>query len=157
MKISIAQTRPIKGDLSANIEKHNILIELASSLKATSIFFSELSLTGYEPQLAKDLATNQEDRRLDGFQQTSDIHKITIGLGIPTKTKTGILISMIIFQPALPRQTYSKQQLHTDEIPYFVNGEQQTILTIKNKKNSPGHLLREPIGNAFRLCCEAWG
>ena len=78
MKISIAQTRPIKGDISANNDKHKILIELASSLNATSIFFSELSLTGYEPELAKDLATTQDDIRLDCFQQISDINKITI-------------------------------------------------------------------------------
>lgn len=137
MKISIAQTRPIKGDISANIDKHKILIELASSLKATSIFFSELSLTGYEPELAKDLATNQDDTRLDSFQKISNINQITIGLGIPTKTKTGIQISMIVFQPSSPRQTYSKQQLHSDEFPYFENGNRQIILNVDNKKIAP--------------------
>lgn len=137
MKISIAQARPIKGDISANIDKHIILIELASSLKATSIFFSELSLTGYEPELAKDLATNQDDTRLDSFQEISNINKITIGLGIPTKTKTGIQISMIVFQPGRPRQTYSKQQLHSDEFPYFENGNRQIILNVDKKKIAP--------------------
>jgi predicted amidohydrolase len=137
MKISIAQTRPIKGDILANIEKHKMLIEVASSLKATSIFFPELSLTGYEPELAKDLVTNQEDNRLDCFQQISDRNRITIGLGIPTKTKTGIQISMIVFQPDKPRQTYSKQQLHSDEFPYFEKGDQQIVLNIDNKKVVP--------------------
>lgn len=137
MKISIAQTRPIKGDIKANIDKHKILIEIASSLKATSIFFSELSLTGYEPELAKDLATNQDDSRLNSFQQISDINKMTIGLGIPTKTKTGIQISMIFFQPDRPRQTYSKQLLHSDEFPYFENGDRQIVLNVDNKKVVP--------------------
>lgn len=58
MKIAIAQTRPFKGDISANIETHKKLIELAISYKADTIFFPELSVTGYEPELAKDLATN---------------------------------------------------------------------------------------------------
>ncbi|MFV8325219.1 carbon-nitrogen hydrolase family protein [Flavobacterium sp. ZS1P14] len=137
MKISIAQTRPIKGNISANIDKHKILIELASSLKASSIFFSELSLTSYEPELAKDLATNQNDSRFDIFQEISDINKITIGLGIPTKTKTGIQIGMIVFQPENPRQTYSKQQLHSDEFPYFESGDQQIILNVDSKKIAP--------------------
>ena len=114
MKISIAQIRPIKGDILANTDKHRMLIELASSLKATSIFFSELSLSGYEPELAIELATNQDDSRFDTFQRISDTNKITIGLGMPTKTNIGIQISMIIFQPNTPRQTYSKQQLHSD-------------------------------------------
>jgi len=137
MKISIAQISPIKGDISANIEKHKKLIELACSQKATAIFFPELSLTSYEPELAAALATNQDDIRLDDFQQISDTNKITIGLGVPTKTKTGVQISMIIFQPDQPRQTYSKQQLHEDEFPYFVTGDQQVILTVDNKKIAP--------------------
>ncbi len=120
-----------------NIGKHRMLIETASSLKATSIFFSELSLTGYEPKLAKDLAINQDDSRLDSFQQISDMNKITIGLGIPTKTETGIQISMIVFQPDRARQTYSKQQLHTDEFPYFESGDRQIVLIVDNKKVVP--------------------
>ena len=137
MKICIAQTRPIKGDISANIDKHIKLIQLACSLKANSIFFPELSLTSYEPELAKELATNQDDHKFDSFQQISDSNKVTIGLGIPTKTKTGIKISMIIFQPDLPRLTYSKQQLHSDEFPYFENGNRQVILTVEGKKVAP--------------------
>lgn len=137
MKIAVAQTRPFKGDISANIETHKKLIELAISYKADAIFFPELSVTGYEPELAKDLATNQDDKEFDEFQEISNKNKITIGLGIPTKTNSGIKISMIIFQPDTPRQTYSKQQLHSDEFPYFVNGEKQIILTVDNKKIAP--------------------
>jgi predicted amidohydrolase len=137
MKIGIAQIRPIKGDILANIEKHKKLVELACAQKAAAIFFPELSLTGYEPELAATLATNQDDIRLNDFQQISDANKITIGLGVPTKIKTGVQISMIIFQPDKPRQTYSKQQLHEDEFPYFVTGDSQVILTIDNKKIAP--------------------
>ena len=58
MKICIAQTAPIKGNVSANIEAHLNFIELALTLNAEAIFFPELSLTSYEPKLAKELATN---------------------------------------------------------------------------------------------------
>jgi predicted amidohydrolase len=137
MKISVAQTRPMKGDISANIDTHKKLIDLAISYKADAIFFPELSVTGYEPELAKDLATNQNDKEFDDFQEISNKNKITIGLGMPTKTNSGIKISMIIFQPNGLRQTYSKQQLHSDEFPYFVNGEKQIILTVDNMKIAP--------------------
>lgn len=137
MRISIAQTRPIKGDIVANIETHKKFTNLVVSYKADAIFFPELSITGYEPKLAKQLATNQDDKRFDDFQKLSDIKNITIGIGIPTVGETGILISMIIFQPNTERRTYSKQQLHSDEFPYFVNGQQQVILTVKNKKIAP--------------------
>lgn len=137
MKIAVAQTRPIKGDISANIETHKKLIDLAISHKADAIFFPELSVTGYEPELVKELATKQEDKEFDDFQEISNINKITIGLGMPTREVSGIKISMIIFQPNTSRQTYSKQQLHSDEFPFFVKGEKQIILTVDNKKIAP--------------------
>ena len=137
MKISVAQLKPIKGNISANIETHKKLIGLAISYKSNAIFFPELSVTGYEPGLAKDLSKNQENREFDDFQEISNKNKITIGIGMPTKSDSGIKISMIIFQPYKPRQSYSKQQLHTDEFPYFVNGEEQIILTVDNKKIAP--------------------
>ncbi len=42
---------------------------------------------------------------------------------MPVKSNEGILISMLIFQPRTQRQIYSKQHLHADEYPYFVNGK----------------------------------
>jgi predicted amidohydrolase len=137
MKVSVAQTRSIKGDISANIEKQKEMIDLAVSYKTDAIFFPELSVTSYEPELAKELATNQDNPIFDDFQEMSNKNKITIGLGMPTKTNSGIQISMIIFQPDRPRQTYSKQQLHADELAYFINGDKQIILIVDNKKIAP--------------------
>ncbi len=130
MKICVAQTRPIKGDIQGNIEKHITFIELAVAQGADTIIFPELSLTGYEPSLAKGLATSQEDGRFHNFQTLSNAHQITIGVGVPTKTKTGICISMILFQPHKARQTYSKKYLHADEEPFFVSGQNFPILTL---------------------------
>jgi predicted amidohydrolase len=137
MKICVAQIRPIKGEIDKNIEIHKKFIDLAISKDADMIFFPELSLTGYEPKLAKNLATTQDDNRFDDFQNISDSHNITIGVGMPTKSNSDILISMVIFQPHESRHTYSKQILHSDEVPYFVNGQQQIILTTKKKKIAP--------------------
>lgn len=137
MKISIVQTRPIKGDIAVNIDKHIRFIELASALKANSLFFPELSLTSYEPELAKELAMTLDDNRLKAFQKLSDSMAMAIGIGIPLKTETGIRISMAIFQPDQPRIAYSKQLLHADEFPYFEEGDQQILLTVDHKKIGP--------------------
>ena len=137
MKIAVAQIKPVKGNISANIITHKNLISVAVSFKADAIFFPELSITGYEPGLAKELAITADDKRLDEFQQICDENKITIGVGVPTKAANGTLISMIIFQPGKSRQTYSKQQLHSEELPYFVNGNHQIIVTINDKKLVP--------------------
>ena len=122
MKICVAQTRPVKGDIQGNIENHKKLINLAVANGADMIIFPELSITGYEPELAKELATNQDDNRFEDFQKISDAREITIGVGVPTKNDRGTCISMVIFQPHKTRQTYSKKYIHPDEEEFFVCG-----------------------------------
>jgi predicted amidohydrolase len=68
MKICVAQTKPVKGDIQANVENHKKIINLAINNGAGIIIFPELSITGYEPALAKALATDINDSRLDDFQ-----------------------------------------------------------------------------------------
>lgn len=137
MKICLAQIKSIKGDIESNIQKHIAFINLAIEKDVDLILFPELSLTGYEPTLAKDLVTNQEDSRLAVFQEISDANRIIICVGMPTQYIKDVRISMVIFQPLVPRQTYSKQILHADEYPFFVNGNQQTFISFKNHKIAP--------------------
>ncbi|WP_445385818.1 carbon-nitrogen hydrolase family protein [Robiginitalea sp. IMCC44478] len=138
MKIGIAQIEPIKGHIQKNIEIHKRWVERAVAENVNFLAFPELSLTGYEPALARQLAIDPSDSRLDAFQKISDRNSITIGLGAPTKSATGIRISMIIFQPKQGRKIYSKQRLHPDELPYFEEGDQQLLLTLGNTKIAPG-------------------
>lgn len=137
MKISAVQIRSDKGNIKSNIENHIKWIDIAVSENVDLIIFPELSLTGYEPVLAEELTTDQNDSRLDVFQKISDLKNITIIVGLPIKSPSGILISMVIFQPKSARLTYSKQQLHPDEKPYFIQGSEQIILKIKDQKIAP--------------------
>ena len=132
MKICIAQTRAVTGDVNKNIDNHKKFAELAASRSAEMIIFPELSLTGYEPTLAGELATTKDDKRFNELQELSDSKKIIIGAGMPIKTDDGVMIGMIIFQPYQPRQTYFKQHIHPDEEPYFINGEYKPVLVTKN-------------------------
>lgn len=134
MKIAIAQLKSLKGDIQKNIENHLAFIKRAIHFNANCIFFPELSITNYEPPLAQTLAVETDSPIFSPFQDISDSHDITIGVGMPTKTLDGIAISMLIFQPNKERTIYSKQLLHADELPYFVNGKQQTIVNFKGIK-----------------------
>lgn len=142
MRICVAQIKAIKGDIQTNIGNHKKLIHLAVSNGADTIIFPELSITGYEPELAKELATNPNDSRFDDFQRFSDTRQITIGVGVPTKSDTGVCISMILFHPHQARQTYSKKYLHPDEEPFFASGQ------------SSISLLGNGINVAFAICYE---
>jgi predicted amidohydrolase len=128
LKVCVAQIRPVKGDIQSNIDIHKKLISLAASNGAAIIIFPELSLTGYEPQLAEELATHAYDTRFEDFQTISNNSGITIGVGVPIKNTKGISISMVLFQPQQERQTYSKKYLHADEEPFFVSGENSFVL-----------------------------
>jgi predicted amidohydrolase len=155
MKICVAQTKSVKGDIATNIIHHKKLIGLAVAADADMIFFPELSITGYEPELAKELATDKDDIQFDEFQDLSDDKNITIGIGMPVvakagtstekqetgnskneanQTGSGIMIGMIIFQPGRARQVYCKQYLHADENPYFIQGDNQVYLSADEDK-----------------------
>lgn len=130
MKIGVAQTRPITGDIPGNIANHKQWIERAVTDGVELVIFPELSLTGYEPTLAKELATEQDDLRFDDLQAMSDANGITIGVGVPTKHKTGICISLLLFQPHKARRVYSKSYLHPDEEAFFVLGRSSPHLQV---------------------------
>ena len=132
MRVALAQTRPIKGDFLGNIEQHERFVNTAVSHHTDLIIFPELSLTGYEPALAKQLATHPDDGRLAPLQTLSDAHQITIGVGLPTKSDGGICIGLVLIRPFAPRQTYAKKHLFPDEEPYFVSGENLPALTMKD-------------------------
>ncbi len=152
MKICIAQTKSEKGNIQRNIENHLEFIERAIKLNADLIMFPELSITNYEPDLAKELATDIESNIFSPFQEISNTNEITIGIGMPTKATDGINISMLIFQPNKEKTVYSKQMLHSDELPYFVCAKNQPFLTINGVKMAIGicyeTLQREHFFNA---------
>ncbi len=142
MKVCMAQTKPIKGEIQHNIANHKRLIDLALAHGTNIIIFPELSLTGYEPSLAKELAIQPDNSQLDGFQVISNTHSLTIGVGMPTQSEAGLHISMVLFQPHAPRLTYSKKYLHADEEPFFVSGANFPSLPIQQ------------INTAIAICYE---
>ncbi|WP_126973987.1 nitrilase-related carbon-nitrogen hydrolase [Gynurincola endophyticus] len=84
MKIAVAQLKTIKGDLNASIQSHLKLIDLASKAEADAVFFPELSLTGYESALAREIVLSVNDPRLSVFQTASELQtNYCIGLSYP--------------------------------------------------------------------------
>ena len=128
MIICAAQTRPVKADVEANIEKHCRLIALAAEAGADAIFFHELSLTGYEPEFAAALAPDAADARFAVLQRLADARGLMIGAGAPTRQADGIAISQILFRPHGAPQVYSKKYLHASEQGFFVSGRNRSVV-----------------------------
>lgn len=137
MKISAVQLQSFTGNIESNVAKHLEFIKVAVAQRVDLVFFPELSLTGYEPYLAQSLATDITDPRLDVFQQSSDTLNIIIGVGLPIGVESGVQIGMVWFEPKATRRSYSKQQLHADELPFFVAGDRQLVLESSVHKLAP--------------------
>lgn len=134
MKIALAQTQPITGDINANILAHEHFILQAVAQGADAIVFSELSLTGYEPTLANSWALQLQDERLQVFQRLSDTHAIAILIGAPIKAKAGVQIGLLIFQSQQRVTVYGKHYLHADEESWFVPGVNLPPVLICNNR-----------------------
>lgn len=160
MKVCAAQLRPVAGEFATNAAKHLELIELAAAHRADLVYFPELSLTGYEPRLAKSLASDAADHRLDVFQGYSDADNLIIGVGMPIAVGSAVEIGMVWFAPNAPRRTYAKQQLHVDELPYFVPGNGQLVLERAGRKLAPAicyeSLQMEHADGAAALAAEVY-
>jgi len=147
MRICAAQLRPVAGDIASNLAKHRKLIDLAVAHGADLVYFPELSLTGYEPRLAKSLATNEGDSRLDALQECSDAHNLLVGIGLPISFESSVRIGMVWFSPTAPRRTYAKQLLHADELLFFVRGESQLMLKSAAHSLAPAICYESLIAN----------
>lgn len=160
MKLCAVQYKPIPGEFSTNLQKHLALLDSAVSLGAEVIFFPELSLTGYEPRLAKELADQSLDSRLQEVQLFADKNRVTIGVGLPKLTSTGVQIAMIWHSPHDNPQNYAKQHLHSDELPYFAPAEGQLALKVNNETLVPAicyeSLLDEHACRAGELGADAY-
>lgn len=140
MKICVAQTKPVKGDIQQNLKQHLKLIRLAAEFDVNIMIFPELSLTGYEPELAKLFAIQQNQIQFAEIQQLSNQYELTIGVGFPTQSKNNkdqILISMLIYQPEQPIRIYSKQHLFETELETFIAGQDSVYVSVGNEIVAP--------------------
>ena len=63
--IAAAQSCSTKGDIDANVGAHAKIVRVAAEHHVDLVVFPELSLTGYEPEIATVCTIDAEDERLD--------------------------------------------------------------------------------------------
>src|SRR5688572_14357462 len=122
MKIAAAQIRSFAQDTEANIGNHIRMIELAAKQEVSLIVFPEMSLTGYELELAEFMAFDKNDQRLTVFIEMAVQNKMMIVVGAPIKIGGELYIGSFIFAPDATAHIYTKQYLHTGEEVYFSSG-----------------------------------
>jgi predicted amidohydrolase len=134
LKIAVAQVPSVKGNISKNIETHLLAIEKASTLGVSYIVFPELSLTGYEPELAIKLAFSPDDKRLKPLINAAIKNNIKIGVGAPLNNHGDSKIGLIVISSTGSIDIYEKMHLHSGEDAFFSKGASHYSLTINQTK-----------------------
>lgn len=123
--LAAAQTISVAGDVPANLQRHLTLMRVAAEQGVQLLVFPELSLTGYEPFLAADLAIAPEDARLAPLRQLARELRLTAVVGMPIRLapEAGVLIGALVLGADGSLAVYTKQHLHSGEELAFVAGQ----------------------------------
>ncbi|AVR96030.1 carbon-nitrogen hydrolase family protein [Pseudoduganella armeniaca] len=133
--VAAAQTVVIKGDIAANVARHVALVERAAAEGARLVLFPELSLTGYEPALAAELALLPDDVRLAPLRDAAVRAGAVIVAGAPLVNPDGRpLIAALTFTPQAALHVYTKQYLHPGEEAAFAPGTGGAALDVHGSR-----------------------
>lgn len=109
--LAAAQTIPAPGDLDANLDQHRELARVASAEGARIVVFPELSLTGYELELASELALSEDDPRLEPLVETARSSAIALIVGAPVRIGPRLHLGAFVLSPDRTVQLYTKRRL----------------------------------------------
>ena len=121
MILAAAQIQSFRENTKANIAEHIRLTQLAAQNGANLIIFPEMSLTGYERELAASLAFEINDNRLKDLISLSIKHQIIIVAGAPIQFNQKLHIGSFIILPDGEVNIYIKQFLHDGEDAFFAS------------------------------------
>ncbi|MGH9868981.1 MAG: carbon-nitrogen hydrolase family protein [Candidatus Polarisedimenticolia bacterium] len=111
LSIAAAQTVPVRGAVDANLEQHLRLAGIAARERAQVVVFPELSLTGYELDLARDLAFSQTDPRLAPLVEMAASSSLILIVGAPVRMGPLLHIGAFIIHPDRAVDVYTKHHL----------------------------------------------
>lgn len=122
-KIAAAQVPSIRGEIATNIGTHAATIAAAVQHGVRVLIFPELSLTGYEPELAEELAISGMDERLVPLSSLARQHGIDVVLGAPLRNgATKPRLGAILLAANGKTITYAKMHLGPSEKNLFAPG-----------------------------------
>lgn len=136
MKVAIAQIVVEKGNLPHNLARHLFFCGLAANEKADLVVFPELSLTGYEPELAQSLVVEMDHRLWDDLKNCAKENQLIIIAGMPLRTAQGVQIGSVLVSPDGTTKHYAKQNLYPGEDKYFIAGTSDLQFTLGDEKLS---------------------
>lgn len=121
--IAAAQFSARAGDIEANVARHLTFVHAAAEHGVKYLVFPELSLTGYEQQLGRQLAMGREDPRLLPLLAEVQRLGMTIVVGAPLMHEGQPEVFIGAFTlGAHGIHAHTKQHLHPGEDVVFAAG-----------------------------------
>ncbi len=129
--IAAAQATSIGGDIAANVAEYSRFIAAAGDLGVQLLVFPELSLTGYEPAIARARTLAPDDTRLDPLRDLAAGLRMAVVAGAPIPSENGrCRLAAFAFLPDGSVSTYTKQHLHSGEEVFFEPGGGGDLLRV---------------------------
>jgi predicted amidohydrolase len=130
LSVAAAQTLSARGAVAANLEHHCRLAMMAADAGVDVVVFPELSLTGYELDIAETLAFSAEDERLESLLAVAGRRDVSLVVGAPVRLASGLHLAAFLIEPDGNVRVYTKRHLHGDENAVFVPGSLDPILEL---------------------------
>lgn len=133
-----AQISSIRGDVTANLDLHRHVMELAASQGVDVLVFPELSVTGYEMDLAESLQALADDNMFAPLLALAREAGMLAYLGMPLKAPdyhTGgkPYLGAVILGGDRPG-AYAKMHVHDSEADYFQSGTDYSVTPHKGAR-----------------------
>lgn len=129
--VAAAQSASLRGNLDENIAGHLRLIGAAASRGVNLIVFPELSLTGYELDLASSLQLKSDDPKLEPLRQAAKEHDMHVLVSAPWAAGLARPYLGAFLLSSGESTSYAKIHVHESEQPYFASGEAACVVSIR--------------------------
>ena len=132
LKFAAAQCIVRAGDIQENIRRHLLFMKSAHGFGVRFLLFPELSLTGYELELAQKLAQPMDTALITSLREYACEANMTTVVGLPLQSDNGArpCIAAFVLHADGDLTIYTKQHLHAGEADYFSPGQGGDLLGI---------------------------
>ncbi|MBI2687156.1 MAG: carbon-nitrogen hydrolase family protein [Acidobacteria bacterium] len=123
LTIAAAQSASIPGNVPRNVSHHFRFAEIAADRGVQLLVFPELSLIGYELDIASSNIVRPESSDFDPLRELAAQADMTVVAGAPVLGDGGRLhIASLIFRPDRTVAVYTKEHVHESEAGVFAPG-----------------------------------
>lgn len=131
LNLAAAQSPAERGDLDKNLSTHVQFIDAAGAMGVDLLVFPELSLTGYELDLASALRLSRDAPGIEFLREAAIRHDMHVVVGGPLISDSDRPYLAVFLLSRGPTICYAKMHVHESEQAYFRSGEESCTVDVR--------------------------